>query len=241
MLLVWRATGLTARRSRSSGTYTVKMVHAQNHAIGPESTDVDPTEQACIRARQLIDAGASRREILTCLASAAEDVSGPQSTVSILVIDEHGLLRDGASPSLPSDYLDAIDRLKPDPNVGTVLPRPRPARSSSPAISSPMASGPSSAICRWRSASLAPGACRSDRTGPVRCSGRSAPTTATCANRRRGNWTRWRVSPRSQPARSNGTDPDRAAALTAAAAVASYSPLWRVAAGVRPIPASSSP
>jgi len=95
------------------------MVHAQNHAIGPESTDVDPTEQACIRARQLIDAGASRREILTCLASAAEDVSGPQSTVSILVIDEHGLLRDGASPSLPSDYLDAIDRLKPDPNVGT--------------------------------------------------------------------------------------------------------------------------
>ena len=30
-----------------------------------------------------------------------------------------GLLRNGASPNLPADYLDAIDRLKPDANVGT--------------------------------------------------------------------------------------------------------------------------
>ena len=94
------------------------MVHAQNHAVGPEGI-VDPIEQACIRARQLIDAGASRLEILTCLASASEEVSGPQPTASILVLDEDGLLRNGASPSLPSDYLDAIDRLKPDVNVGT--------------------------------------------------------------------------------------------------------------------------
>jgi GAF domain-containing protein len=38
---------------------------------------------------------------------------------SVLVLDEDGLLRNGASPNLPRDYLDAIDRLKPDPGVGT--------------------------------------------------------------------------------------------------------------------------
>jgi hypothetical protein len=35
------------------------------------------------------------------------------------VLDADGLLRNGASPNLPRDYLDAIDRLKPDPMVGT--------------------------------------------------------------------------------------------------------------------------
>jgi hypothetical protein len=35
------------------------------------------------------------------------------------VLDAEGLLRNGASPNLPRDYLDAIDRLKPNPNVGT--------------------------------------------------------------------------------------------------------------------------
>ena len=60
-----------------------------------------------------------RREILTRLATAAEVLSGPGSAVSILVLDENGLLRNGASPNLPSDYLDAIDRLKPDARIGT--------------------------------------------------------------------------------------------------------------------------
>jgi hypothetical protein len=41
------------------------------------------------------------------------------SVASILVIDEEGLLRNGASPRLPRDYLEAIDRLRPDPKVGT--------------------------------------------------------------------------------------------------------------------------
>jgi len=63
--------------------------------------------------------GASRREILTHLATAAEMVAGAGAAASILVIDDHGLLRNGASPNLPTDYLDAIDRLKPDPRVGT--------------------------------------------------------------------------------------------------------------------------
>ena len=37
----------------------------------------------------------------------------------MLVLDHEGLLRDGASPKLPRDYLDAIDGLKPHPTVGT--------------------------------------------------------------------------------------------------------------------------
>lgn len=63
--------------------------------------------------------GASRREILTVLASAGEAVAGEGCVVSILLLDEQGLLRNGASPNLAPDYLDAIDRLKPDANLGT--------------------------------------------------------------------------------------------------------------------------
>jgi hypothetical protein len=36
---------------------------------------------------------------------AGEVLSGPDASVSILVLDEDGLLRNGASPNLPSDYL----------------------------------------------------------------------------------------------------------------------------------------
>jgi len=82
-------------------------------------TDVDPVEEACTRARRLMDTSAPRAEILGCLVSAAETVAGPGAVSSILVLDESGLLRNGASPNLPRDYLDAIDRLKPDPMVGT--------------------------------------------------------------------------------------------------------------------------
>lgn len=70
-------------------------------------------------ALQMIEQKAKSCDILTYLASAAEKASGPDSVVSILLIDEKGLLRNGASPKLPDDYLLAIDGLKPDPNVGT--------------------------------------------------------------------------------------------------------------------------
>jgi len=39
--------------------------------------------------------------------------------VSILLLDQDGLLRNAASPQLPADYLEAIDGLRPDANVGT--------------------------------------------------------------------------------------------------------------------------
>ncbi len=70
------------------------------------------------RALRLIDQGAALREVLTHLASTVEQI-GPRTVASILLLDREGLLRNGASPNLPADYLDAIDRLKPDPRVGT--------------------------------------------------------------------------------------------------------------------------
>ena len=75
--------------------------------------------EATHRAHSMIDEGAARRDVLTFLATMAERASRPGSVASILVLDEEGLLRNGASPNLPADYLDAIDRLKPSPTLGT--------------------------------------------------------------------------------------------------------------------------
>lgn len=61
----------------------------------------------------------SKEEILLYLVELANHLSGPDSTASILVLDEAGLLRNGSSPTLPADYLAAIDGIKPDPQVGT--------------------------------------------------------------------------------------------------------------------------
>jgi GAF domain-containing protein len=79
----------------------------------------DKIQDACTQARRLINGEAPLHEILGGLVAAAEDVAGPRSTSSILIVDNDGLLRNGASPSLPRDYLNAIDRLKPHPDVGT--------------------------------------------------------------------------------------------------------------------------
>jgi GAF domain-containing protein len=81
--------------------------------------DSEFVEQVCALVQQMIKAGTPRREILTRLATAGEMLAGPDASVSILVLDEAGLLRNGASPNLPTDYLDAIDRLKPNALVGT--------------------------------------------------------------------------------------------------------------------------
>lgn len=80
---------------------------------------LDLVEQACERAEEMLAARAPQHEILAHLVSAAEGFAGPRTVSSILVLDDHGLLRNGASPNLPRDYLAAIDRLKPDPAVGT--------------------------------------------------------------------------------------------------------------------------
>ncbi len=63
--------------------------------------------------------GAEKADILMYLATESEKVLGSGCVVSILLIDEDGLLRNGASPNLPPDYLNAIDGIQPDPCVGT--------------------------------------------------------------------------------------------------------------------------
>lgn len=75
-------------------------------------------EQGLRRAWQLLDERQPLRLVLSQLTAVAESLS-PDTVCSILVLDSEGLLRNGASPNLPADYLDAIDRLKPDAKVGT--------------------------------------------------------------------------------------------------------------------------
>jgi len=79
----------------------------------------DLIDDACERAETLIRQGASRSDVFSCLVEAAENIAAPRAVSSILVLDEEGLLRNGHSPGLPDDYLAAIDRLKPNPRVGT--------------------------------------------------------------------------------------------------------------------------
>ena len=76
-------------------------------------------EQAAQRALKMIGEGKKSGEILAYLTTAAELAAGRDTVSSILLLDEEGLLRNGASPRLPSDYLKAIDGLKPHAKVGT--------------------------------------------------------------------------------------------------------------------------
>ena len=76
-------------------------------------------EAAAEQARAMRQAGADIKEILCFLASAADRLVGNNTVASILILDERGLLRNGASPQLPADYLKAIDAIKPHPDLGT--------------------------------------------------------------------------------------------------------------------------
>ena len=88
-------------------------------ARGAGAPDESLIAQAVERAASMSGAGVALRQILASLATAGERLAGPGTVCSILVLDGQGLLRNGASPNLPADYLDAIDRLKPDAAVGT--------------------------------------------------------------------------------------------------------------------------
>lgn len=85
--------------------------------------DIAPAQRAAVAhalrtARRMLLQEQPMRHVLAHLTATVETLA-PGCTASILVLDGAGLLRNGASPNLPADYLDAIDRLKPDPNVGT--------------------------------------------------------------------------------------------------------------------------
>jgi GAF domain-containing protein len=89
------------------------------HANAATDKRHEVIEGARERAESLLARGAALREVLAQLTSAVEMLSDGVTTASILRLDREGLLRNGASPNLPADYLDKIDRLKPDPAVGT--------------------------------------------------------------------------------------------------------------------------
>ena len=99
----------TLKKSNASGGDTAEQP--------PESTNL--AERAADRAREMLSTGATEYEILAMLVATAERVAESKAVCSILVVDREGLLRNAASPNLPADYLSAIDRLKPNPRVGT--------------------------------------------------------------------------------------------------------------------------
>jgi GAF domain-containing protein len=99
--------------------HSSQMSIARDKVASPGSEGEGLAREAHARALRMIEEGAPRREILTRLAAAAEMAAGAGAVASILVLDTQGLLRNGASPNLPADYLDAIDRLKPTAGVGT--------------------------------------------------------------------------------------------------------------------------
>lgn len=70
-------------------------------------------------ALKMLGSGAAKQNILTFVAKETDKILGKESAVSILLLDDKGLLRNAASPKLPDDYLKAIDGIKPDPKLGT--------------------------------------------------------------------------------------------------------------------------
>lgn len=68
---------------------------------------------------EMVVSGAPLNEVLTYLTQVVEEQAEGRAVASVLLLDEEGCLHNGASPSLPADYIKAIDGLKPDPNVGT--------------------------------------------------------------------------------------------------------------------------
>ena len=88
-------------------------------AANPSAAYPTSFDASVQRAREMLVARAPVAEVLTFLAGVAEGLAPEGSAASILALDRDGLLRNAASPRLPADYLDAIDRLKPDANVGT--------------------------------------------------------------------------------------------------------------------------
>ena len=76
-------------------------------------------EKSLRQTVEMIESGINKNQILSYLVKVAEMAAGSDTVSSILLLDKDGLLRNGASPSLPVDYLKAIDGLKPHAEVGT--------------------------------------------------------------------------------------------------------------------------
>lgn len=94
---------------------------------GIDTRAESPTEQrdavdllACQNeVLELLSQGASQAVLLDCITTGLERLM-PGSHCSVLVLDRAGgSLRHGSAPSLPAEYLAAIDGLVPGPNAGS--------------------------------------------------------------------------------------------------------------------------
>jgi signal transduction histidine kinase len=83
--------------------------------IGP----ITPFLDAQNHALKMVVNGAPLAEVLGFLTGVVERVSDHAAVASILLLDDEGRLRPGAAPSLPDDYIRAIDGLKADAALGT--------------------------------------------------------------------------------------------------------------------------
>lgn len=70
-------------------------------------------------ALEMVVRGAPLDETLMYLAMVVDAQSAGQAVASILLLDDEGRLRSGASPGLPEDYVRVIDGLKVDGNLST--------------------------------------------------------------------------------------------------------------------------
>jgi PAS domain S-box-containing protein len=68
---------------------------------------------------EMVVSGAPLSAVLSHLTQVVERLSDGQVVASIFFVDEEGRLRNGASPSLPAEYVSAIDGLKIRPDLGT--------------------------------------------------------------------------------------------------------------------------
>ncbi|HLM61488.1 MAG TPA: PAS domain S-box protein, partial [Pyrinomonadaceae bacterium] len=71
------------------------------------------------KSLEMVVKGAPLEQILIYLTQVVEQQAEGDVAASILLLDEQGCLRNGASPNLSEDYLRAIDGIKADVNVGT--------------------------------------------------------------------------------------------------------------------------
>ncbi len=71
------------------------------------------------QALEMVVGGRPLVEVLKYLTGIVENQSAGTSIASIMLLDEQGRLHNGAAPSLPDDYLQAIEGIKADANVGT--------------------------------------------------------------------------------------------------------------------------
>lgn len=92
------------------GTVTIEITERQRADILINSQN---------RSLEMIVTGSPLSSVLTYLARVVEMQSDSRAIASILLLDEEGNLRNGASPSLPEDYIEAINGLRPCINLGT--------------------------------------------------------------------------------------------------------------------------